>query len=39
MVDHDTRITACGVHHSPLATRASDHLPVWADVELAGNTR
>jgi endonuclease/exonuclease/phosphatase family metal-dependent hydrolase len=39
MVDHDTRIAACGVHHSPLATRASDHLPVWADVELAGNTR
>ena len=39
MVDHDTRILACGVHHSALATRASDHLPVWADVELSGNTR
>ena len=24
----------CGVHHSPLARIASDHLPVWADVEL-----
>ncbi|MEL7686814.1 endonuclease/exonuclease/phosphatase family protein [Citromicrobium bathyomarinum] len=21
-----------GVHHSPLASRASDHLPVWADL-------
>ncbi len=21
-----------GVHHSPLATRASDHLPIWADI-------
>ena len=39
MVDHDTRILACGVHHSQLATRASDHLPVWADVELSDNTR
>jgi endonuclease/exonuclease/phosphatase family metal-dependent hydrolase len=36
MVDHDTRIIACGVHTSALAVKASDHLPVWADVELAG---
>lgn len=21
-----------GVHHSPLASRASDHLPIWADI-------
>ncbi|UVO54239.1 endonuclease/exonuclease/phosphatase family protein [Sphingomonas sp. SUN039] len=39
MVDHDTRIIACGVHTSALAARASDHLPVWADVELAGKAR
>jgi endonuclease/exonuclease/phosphatase family metal-dependent hydrolase len=36
MVDHDTRIVDCGVHQSALATRASDHLPIWADVELSG---
>ena len=38
MVDHTTRIIACSVHHSVLASKASDHLPVWADVELARNT-
>jgi endonuclease/exonuclease/phosphatase family metal-dependent hydrolase len=25
-------VAACGVHHSALAARASDHLPVWADL-------
>jgi len=25
-----------GVHHSPLATRASDHLPIWADIAAEG---
>ncbi len=39
MVDHATRIVACGVHRSALATRASDHLPIWADVELDVDTR
>jgi endonuclease/exonuclease/phosphatase family metal-dependent hydrolase len=39
MVDHDTRIIDCGVHTSILASRASDHLPVWADVELTGKAR
>jgi len=29
------KITACGVHDSPNARRASDHLPIWADVKLA----
>lgn len=24
----------CGVHHSALSAKASDHLPVWADVRL-----
>lgn len=27
-------LKACGVHHSPLAATASDHLPVWADFTL-----
>ncbi|MCU0728935.1 MAG: endonuclease/exonuclease/phosphatase family protein [Sphingopyxis sp.] len=29
------RSTATGVHHSALASRASDHLPVWATVTAA----
>lgn len=28
------RVVAQGVHHSALAVRASDHLPVWAKLEL-----
>jgi endonuclease/exonuclease/phosphatase family metal-dependent hydrolase len=28
------RVEACGVHHSALAARASDHLPVWARLRL-----
>lgn len=28
----DIRIVASGVHHSQRATRASDHLPIWARV-------
>jgi endonuclease/exonuclease/phosphatase family metal-dependent hydrolase len=39
MVDHDTHILDCGVHTSTLASRASDHLPVWANVELTGKAR
>jgi endonuclease/exonuclease/phosphatase family metal-dependent hydrolase len=39
MVDHETKIVACGVHTSALAVKASDHLPVWADVELASKAR
>lgn len=27
-------VTECGVHHSPAAAKASDHLPVWADLYL-----
>lgn len=26
------RFRRCGVHRSPLALRASDHLPIWAEV-------
>lgn len=32
MVGDGIEIANCGVHQSPLATRASDHLPVWADI-------
>lgn len=33
---HCDRLTlrGCGVHRSALASRASDHLPVWADFDL-----
>lgn len=27
----------CGVHHSAMASRASDHLPIWADLKLHKN--
>ncbi len=37
-VGHGARTIAAGTHHSPLATRASDHLPVWADVEISPST-
>ncbi|WP_317617598.1 endonuclease/exonuclease/phosphatase family protein [Sphingomonas daechungensis] len=30
IVDKDLHIAAAGVHMSPSARRASDHLPVWA---------
>lgn len=30
----DWRVVAAGVHHSALAARGSDHLPVWARLEL-----
>lgn len=32
MVGNTIEIVNCGVHHSVLAARASDHLPVWADI-------
>jgi endonuclease/exonuclease/phosphatase family metal-dependent hydrolase len=34
MASPDLRITACGVHDSAASRTASDHLPIWADVEL-----
>jgi endonuclease/exonuclease/phosphatase family metal-dependent hydrolase len=34
VVSDDWRILGTGVHHSVLATRGSDHLPVWARLEL-----
>ena len=35
MVTPDLEILASGVHHSAAARRASDHLPVWAELGLA----
>lgn len=37
MVGDGIEIVNCGVHHSPLAARASDHLPVWADIMVTAN--
>lgn len=37
VVSQDWRVVRCGVHHSALATRGSDHLPVWARLELPKN--
>ena len=34
IVDHRLAIEAAGVHASPEARKASDHLPIWARVEL-----
>ncbi len=34
VVTADISVAACGVHHSAAAARASDHLPVWADLAL-----
>lgn len=33
IVDTRLSVLGCGVHHSAAAARASDHLPVWADIE------
>ena len=35
MVSPDLRVVDCGVHTSPAARKASDHLPIWADVAAA----
>lgn len=35
LADPSLHIAECGVHHSPRSRSASDHLPVWAKVELA----
>jgi endonuclease/exonuclease/phosphatase family metal-dependent hydrolase len=35
MADHSLQFSECGVHHSVRARRASDHLPIWAQVETA----
>lgn len=35
LVSREWRIAECGVHMSAAARKASDHLPVWAKLELA----
>ncbi|HEX8528007.1 endonuclease/exonuclease/phosphatase family protein [Allosphingosinicella sp.] len=32
MVSEDLRVVASGAHHSAAARKASDHLPIWADL-------
>jgi endonuclease/exonuclease/phosphatase family metal-dependent hydrolase len=32
MADRSLHIASCGVHHSLKARRASDHLPIWAQI-------
>jgi endonuclease/exonuclease/phosphatase family metal-dependent hydrolase len=34
VISEDCSALGCGVHHSALATRGSDHLPVWARLSL-----
>jgi endonuclease/exonuclease/phosphatase family metal-dependent hydrolase len=35
IVSHDIAVDAAGAHGSALATMASDHLPLWADIRIA----
>ena len=35
LVSPDWRISDCGVHDSPASRTASDHLPIWARLDLA----
>lgn len=35
MVSRDLRVVDCGVHASPAARKASDHLPIWAVLAAA----
>lgn len=32
------QLATCGVHHTPLSTMASDHLPVWAELHVKPGT-
>lgn len=34
MVSRDVAIRACGVHRTPLSRTASDHLPIWAELDI-----
>lgn len=36
ITSHELDVSKAGVHDSPLARRASDHLPVWANIALPG---
>jgi endonuclease/exonuclease/phosphatase family metal-dependent hydrolase len=33
LVSREWRIVACGVHDTPASRTASDHLPIWAELE------
>jgi endonuclease/exonuclease/phosphatase family metal-dependent hydrolase len=35
MASRELRVAACGVHASAAARRASDHLPIWAEIVAA----
>jgi endonuclease/exonuclease/phosphatase family metal-dependent hydrolase len=35
MMSRDLKCTACGVHDSGASRTASDHLPIWAEIERA----
>ncbi len=35
MVSRDLRVADCGVHASAAARKASDHLPIWAELKAA----
>jgi len=35
MVSPSLEVVASGAHHSPAARKASDHLPIWADLKAA----
>ena len=35
MIDRSLQVVNCGVHHSLKSRRASDHLPIWARIEIA----
>ncbi|HEX8643676.1 MAG TPA: endonuclease/exonuclease/phosphatase family protein [Allosphingosinicella sp.] len=40
MVSPALEVVASGAHHSPAARKASDHLPIWADLEpVAGGSK
>lgn len=34
IVSHDIGVNGCGAHMSALARKASDHLPIWAELKL-----
>jgi endonuclease/exonuclease/phosphatase family metal-dependent hydrolase len=36
MVSPDLEVVASGAHHSATARKASDHLPIWAELKRAG---
>lgn len=35
MISRDLKCADCGVHDSPASRTASDHLPIWAEIERA----